>query len=415
MVNRLLILLSVVVTTVSLQAQGSLSLQESLQLARKQNPDLQVSAFNIPLAEGDVIQSQLRPNPIFNTQLLYMTNGSYRNEAGVLNTANGQHWFQVTKPLQIGGLRTNKIAFANKQLTQSKLDFNETSRSLYYVVASKWLDVWSARVNLDILLKGKVYIDSLVKINEFRLKDKVITGTDLARTQLLQQQYQRDIITSQQQFSNELQNLRYLVGASDSVSIKVDDAIFSNINTAGDSLLALGMSQRTDVLSAKNAIDANETNIKLQRSLAYPRPEVGAIFNPQNNIPYVGVYGTIAIPLLDRNQGQRAKAETQRQQAQQNLLATQRQAETEVTTAYRTYLTQRQNVATYESNLAQAATILNSVRYSYLKGSTSIIDLLEAQRSWLDTQQRYYNTMEDYRRSYIQLLYATGLINQLAE
>jgi cobalt-zinc-cadmium efflux system outer membrane protein len=55
------------------------------------------------------------------------------------------------------------------------------------------------------------------------------------------------------------------------------------------------------------------------------------------------------------------------------------------------------------------------VRYSYLKGSTTIIDLLEAQRSWLDTRQQYYDTEMQYRKATIELLFVTGLINQLAQ
>ena len=45
----------------------------------------------------------------------------------------------------------------------------------------------------------------------------------------------------------------------------------------------------------------------------------------------------------------------------------------------------------------------------------TIIDFLEAQRSWLDTQQQYYETLQLYRQSYIKLLYASGLINKLAQ
>jgi cobalt-zinc-cadmium efflux system outer membrane protein len=275
--------------------------------------------------------------------------------------------------------------------------------------------VWAARVNLDILTRGKRNIDSLVQINTYRLKDKVITETDLVRTQLLQQQYQRDIVTAEQILRNERENLRYLIGGTDSISIAVDDQSFFGINTAGDSLIEEGVHHRSDVLSAKNTIDVSKTNINLQKSLSYPQPELGAVFNPQNRIPYIGFYGIVEIPIFNRNQGQREKADVQKYRAEQNLVATQRQAESEVNMAYRTYTTQRKNLADYQENLNKAEIILRNVRYSYVRGATSVIDYLEAQRSWLDTQQRYYSTMEDFRRSYVNLLFATGIINQLAE
>ena len=75
----------------------------------------------------------------------------------------------------------------------------------------------------------------------------------------------------------------------------------------------------------------------------------------------------------------------------------------------------QENTLNFQEVLEQSQTILDNVKYAYLKGGTTIIDFLEAQRSWLDTQQDYFNALEQYRKSYLQLLYATGLINQLAK
>lgn len=414
--KRIFIILLCMLSLEQLYAQKSLTLRESLQLARENNPDLKVAAYNINAAEADIKTAQIRPDPIFNMQILQLTNKKYFAEGTRwTNSANNQWWWQVTKPLQVAGQRGNKIDLANKMHTQSKLDYRESARGIYYTVASTWLDAWSAKVELDILEKGKANIDSLVQINAYRLKNKVITNTDLQRTQLLQQQYQRDMVAARQHYINELQNLQYLVGSTDTISVDFSDNTFNTILTAGDSLVEIGTHERSDVLLAKSAIDVSNSNIKLQRSLAYPQPEVGGMYNPQNKVPYVGFYGTVSIPLFNRNQGQREKAQVLKYQSEQNLWASERQAETEIITAYRSYVTQRQNLEDYQRNLAEADNILSSVRYSYVKGGTSIIDLLEAQRSWLDTQQRYYHTMEEFRRSYIQLLFATGIINQMAE
>jgi len=89
--------------------------------------------------------------------------------------------------------------------------------------------------------------------------------------------------------------------------------------------------------------------------------------------------------------------------------------QTELSTAYNTYQTQKQNIEQFKDLLSKSESILSSVKYSYLHGGTTIVDYLEAQRSWLDTQQQYYDTLQQYRQSYIKLLYASGLINQMAQ
>ncbi len=210
-----LIMLGVVsaVTAVPVLGQQTLTLQSSLQRARKNNPDLRVSEYSINAAEADITTAAIRPNPIFNTQLLQMTNPNYFKEGTAWpNVANGQYWFQVTKPFQLPGQRSNKIEYSKKQYIQSRLDYNETVRNVLAGVANKWLDVWAAQINLEILRKGKGNIDTLVQINELRLRNQVITSTDLLRAQLLQHQYERDIITAGQDYANELERLALHAG-----------------------------------------------------------------------------------------------------------------------------------------------------------------------------------------------------------
>jgi cobalt-zinc-cadmium efflux system outer membrane protein len=81
--------------------------------------------------------------------------------------------------------------------------------------------------------------------------------------------------------------------------------------------------------------------------------------------------------------------------------------------AYQTYQTEKENLRKYSLMLTQADLVLDNVRYAYLKGGTTIIDFLDAQRSWFDTQQLYLNARLSYFQSYIQVLYVTGIINQL--
>jgi cobalt-zinc-cadmium efflux system outer membrane protein len=61
----------------------------------------------------------------------------------------------------------------------------------------------------------------------------------------------------------------------------------------------------------------------------------------------------------------------------------------------------------------QSEIVLNTVRYKYLKGNTTIIDFLEAQRTALETKKIYFSEVLAYRKSYLQVLYASGLINDI--
>jgi len=156
-----------------------------------------------------------------------------------------------------------------------------------------------------------------------------------------------------------------------------------------------------------------ESNIKYQKSLAWPVPELGMIWNPQNTIPYLGFFGTIKVPLFDRNQGEIEKSKYIQLQAEQGVRNAQIKLSTEVKAAFMTYQIEKENLKKYEIMLDQSNQVLENVRYAYLKGGTTIIDFLDAQRSWFDTRQLFLNARLSYFQSYIQLLYVTGIINQL--
>jgi cobalt-zinc-cadmium efflux system outer membrane protein len=410
------VLILVLMGMASARAQTTYNLQQALQTAKSNNPILKREQFNVDISQADITTAQLRPNVILNNQSLQLVQSSkFPENTGWFNGANRQVWWQVTKPFQLPVQRENKINFAQQNVRLTQKQYADTERHLFQSVAQKWLDVWAARKQLDLLGTAKANIDSLANINRLRLKNQVITSTDLARTELLANQYDIQLKSASQEYRNQLSNLKFLMGVQDSIRIDTTDQFAFAFPDQMDAIVEQALQNRTDIQAIKSTMDVANANIKLQRSSALPVPELGLIYNPQNKAHYMGVYGTIEIPIFSRNQGEIKKSQVLKQQAEQDLRATETQVQTEIGTAYKSYITHRQNLQNFNQLLTQSQTILNSVKYSYLRGGTTIIDFLEAQRSWLDTQQQYYDVLGQYRQSYIDLLYASGMINQIAQ
>lgn len=395
-------------------AQAGLSLQQALQTARNNNAYLKAEQFNIRVAEADVVTAGLRPNPTLNNQSLQLARPAGPSGAAWYSAQNRQVWWQLTKPFQVAGQRQYKLDVAHKNVTFAEKNYAETERNLFAEVAGKWLQVWTAQKQLEVIAIARANVDTLVSINRLRYKNLVITQTDLSRTELLSRQYAVQYQSASLEVLNRKKELRFLLGVGDSISIDTSDVLFT-ISSDVDSLISQSLLNRSDVASTQALVDASGSNIQLQRSLAYPQPELGFIWNPQNTMPYIGVYATIDLPVFSRNQGEIKKSYILKDQAEQQLVTIQGKIQTEISTAWASYQLQKQNTENFKAVLRQSQSILDNVRYSYLKGGTTIIDFLEAQRSWLETQQQYYDALELYRQSYIQLLFATGIINQLAQ
>ncbi len=404
------------VTGVSAQSVKTLSLQDALKAARGNNLQLKAAKFNINIAEADVVTASLRPNLQLNNQSLQMmASDHYKANTQWYNPANRQVWWQLTKTLQIAGQRANKIDFAQKNTDVNKAGYAETERAMFADVATKWLEVWNAQRNLKMINYARQNVDSVVIINKVRLKNQVVTETDFYRTQLLSKQYTLQYTTAKQELNNKVKELMLALGTTDSISVKNDEVFPPAVTQSFKELLDQASKERTDLKLAVSQMAASESNIKLQKSMAIPQPQAGLIYNPQNTVPYAGIYVTIDLPFFDRNQGEIKKSQYLKQQAEQQYTAVQQQVNTELSTAYNSYRTQQQNIEGYKAVLKQSSDILSNVKYAYLKGGTTVIDFLEAQRSWLDVQQQYNDALYLYHQSYIQLLYSTGLINNMAQ
>lgn len=396
-------------------AQTVYTLSSAIDTARQSSPVLKAQYMNIGMARADEITAKLRPNPNLNNQTLQLTDaGHFPANTKWSGNVNRQVWWQLTKPIQWPAQRRYKIAAAAQNIAVANNTYQENVRNLSFNVGSSWVNTWVLKKKLSLLQESKSNLDTLVKINELRYKNQVITQTDLVRTQVLLQQYNLQLTTFFQDYNNELQTLKLLTGTTDSVDIDTSSQVESLLPTASlDSLISQSRENRSDVMLVKSSIEQSSSNIKYQQSLSWPQPELGVIYNPQNAVPYVGFFGTISVPIFDRNQGQIKKAEIQKAQAEQDLQATRLQVQTDVSTAYRTYEVQKRNMQQYQGILQQSQQILDNVKYAYLRGGTTIIDFLDAQRNWYDTRLLYYDALQSYYQSYLQLLFVTGLINQL--
>ena len=398
-----------------LSAQSSYTLQSAVISAKANSPILKAQGYNVDLAKGNLTTAKLHTNPALNNQTLQLTDSKYYPPGSErFSAVNRQVWWQLTKPFVLPSQRRYRIDIATQNINLFQKGYGEVVRNFSSDVANQWLNAWIIKSRLVLLNEAYANIDSLVKINRARLRNQVITQTDLMRTQLLSEQYRLQIINAQKDYKNEIQRLKFLLGAKDSVDVDIS----SNIETMVipetiDTLLAQASRERTDVQAANLAVSLAQSNIKYQKSMVWPQPELGMIWNPQNTVPYVGFFGTIKVPLFDRNQGEIEKSKYLQLQAEEGVRNAQLKLSTEVNAAFLTYQIEKENLKKYELMLAQSDQVLENVRYAYLKGGTTIIDFLDAQRSWFDTRQLFLNARLSYFQSYIQLLYVTGLINQL--
>ena len=127
---------------------------------------------------------------------------------------------------------------------------------------------------------------------------------------------------------------------------------------------------------------------------------------------FTTVNAGISIPLKFSNNrpGELRAAQYGALQAEQLYKKTELTIETEVTQAFYTYKAAQKQVLQFNTGLlAEAKAIMDGKIYSYQRGETSLLEVLNAQRTYNDVQQNYYQTLYSHAAALVELERAAGI------
>jgi len=117
----------------------------------------------------------------------------------------------------------------------------------------------------------------------------------------------------------------------------------------------------------------------------------------------------VDLPFHDRNQGNIAHAKVAIAQATEQQEFLRSTVLTDVVNAYATFQTSEKVVALYQSGyLDQAKQSLDITTYVYQQGSGTLLDLLDAERTYRSTQLAYRQALAAYMTSVQQINLAVG-------
>jgi len=394
-------------------AQKNIGFKETLQLTRQWNLSLKSEIQNINIAKAEIVKAGIRPNPIFNAQILMLTTNRYFPQSNLITSDfNRQDWYQLTKRIQLPGQRMLKIKVANKSRDRSGFVYEDYLRELNLRVANNWVEVWFAQVNKNLADEA---VNSLYSYVENKLKMGNGKETlESIRLRILDDEYDMFYIKAEREYLKKLEALRFMAGLSDSLSIDFEDLFFADtIITSEEMLYKMALEYRPDIEEARIRTIAEGVNIKLQQALAFPTPEAGLIFNPQNTIPYFGLFFTQPIPIFDRNQADVQKAAITKNKSEIDYENIVLGIKSEVRIALNDYLIYRNNATRVARMLKDADYLVDEVRKNYQNKLGSSVDLWEAEKAWFETEKLFFQSEYEYRKSHVNLLYVTGLINRL--
>src|SRR5580658_4462990 len=392
-------------------AAVKISLEEAIQMALQHNHNLLAARTTIQQSEAEEITANLRPNPVIlsDWQFLPIFQPSQFSADYLDNTA--QFDLGVSYLFERGKKRQHRLRAAKDLTAVTRSQVADNERTLAFSVSTQFINVELAESTLALAREDLKSFQNTVDITQARYNAGDIGEGDLLKIKLQMLQFQTDVSAAQLARVQGLSDLRQLLGY-ESIAPDYDVAgafDYQPVKGNVDAFQAKALQSRPDLRAAQQGVTAADSQRALQQAIG--KRDVTAEIN-YTHLSYlndVSLFGQMQMPIFDRNQGEIARAGFAITQAQEQERFANGQVLTDVRDAFENLRTNDQVVGLYRSGyLDQAQQSRDISEYAYRHGAASLLDFLDAERSFRSIQLAYRQALASYLLALEQLRQAVG-------
>ena len=393
---------------------AKIDLDQAIQLALQHNHALKAAQTQIQQNQADEITASLRPNPVLTWDALFVPlfspdqfTKSYLNNITEFDAA-------VAYTIERGHKRQARMQAARDQTAQTRSLVNDNERTLTFNVAQQFIGVLLAKSTLDFARQDLASFQQTVDLSETRYKSGAISEGDLLKIKLQMLQFQTDVSSAQLALVQALASLRALLGF-DAVPADYDvigDLAYTPLHGNKEDFQLLALKQRPDYIAAEQGVTLAQSQYQLARANGKRDLTTSAGYTRVAAANDASLIFNIEIPIFDRNQGEIARSRYAITQSQESKAAAEEMVMTDVETAFETVQTGQRVIDLYQSGyLKQSQESRDISEYAYKRGAASLLDYLDAERSYRSTQLAYRQSLATYMLAVEQLREAVGTRN----
>jgi cobalt-zinc-cadmium efflux system outer membrane protein len=164
--------------------------------------------------------------------------------------------------------------------------------------------------------------------------------------------------------------------------------------------------------AAQKGVTAANSQISLAKANGKVDVNAQASYSHVSGASSTSLFFSVPLPFFDRNQGEIARTRYALTQAEQTEKSTEDTVMTDVANAYEAARSNQDVVQLYLGGyLKQAQDSRDISQYAYKGGAATLLDFLDAERSYRSTQLAYRQALAAYMLSLEQLRQAVGARN----
>jgi outer membrane protein, heavy metal efflux system len=391
-----------------------ISLDQAIDLALVHNHSLKATRTLILQNQAQEITANLRPNPTFGADSQFIPFFSPQDFSGDNLNLTQQFDVGISYLFERGRKRQRRLQAAQDQTAVTRAQVADAERTLAFNVGQQFVSVLLAESTLQFALQDMQSFQKTVDIGVAQLQAGSISEGDYLKISLQLLQFQTDVSAARLARVQALVGLREFLGY-DAVPADFDvigDLAYQPLKTKEEDLQTRALRDRPDFRAAVLGITAAQSQILLAKANGKVDVNGTYDFTHVSGENTASIFVNFALPVFNRNQGEIARTGYALTQAQEQQQAASDAVLSDVANAYEAVRSNDEIVQLYISGyLKQAEDSRDISEYAYRRGAASLLDFLDAERSYRAIQLAYRQALASYMTALEQLKEAVGTRN----
>jgi cobalt-zinc-cadmium efflux system outer membrane protein len=416
-----------------------LSLEEALTIFRAQGLDLLIAEAAVTSAEGDLRSAQQIANPNLSYTFSHIFNydpeivcppatpGGFGGSAAC---SPNVHSVTLTDGAVIAdlfiGKRRLRITVAESALKAARMSREDARRALEFQLKSQYMQAVLASGQLHFAIEVLQGWKQTYDLVHLRYQNGAISLADDAKVETALLEADRAVSSARQALLVAKASLALLLGVRDALpqfEVAQDLPKYSSparlSSATPESLLKDALETRPDVKALTAQYERARASVQQAERSRFPDLTLQAGFNyaaqaggtfSSNTVPptlVVGISGNL--PVFYQQQGEIVKAEADVRTQATSLAKARAQVVSDVASAHAGYSANKERVERMEGRLLDRARLARDLtKVQYDKGAASLLEYLDAQRTFIATNVEYLQDLANYWIAVFQLEQAIG-------
>jgi cobalt-zinc-cadmium efflux system outer membrane protein len=394
---------------------------DAVSAALNRSRELIAARLNVEAAEVDKVAAAIWPNPQFayGAGNLVIPPGNPQPPENINPGFFSQpiHTVSLSQTFDVWFKHSKRVEAAERGTEVARLQVEQAGREVVHSVRGAFAEVLHAQEERDLAEEARTRYDETLRLSNAQFKVGSISKNNFKKIELEQLRYWQGEHEAELSLKVAREKLaELLVLAPGTLPPKLEPTSTSTATEEDPQWLTKrALDLRPDLRAQRKSIERAEAALSSAHRDAFPDVSIGLSYardyftisgdNPQS----VGFTVGIPLPVFDRNQGGIGHAAVDVRSAENDRdkleLAVQHDVAEAVSRIKSARTVQK---LLHEEVEPRATDALNVAEKEFHLGNTSLLELLEAQRTYVDVRRDAAQALLNYRQATIDVAYAVG-------